>query len=338
MLWIPGCLDRMSCGVGLGGERWARVCLGALGPSNCAPLAATPPSHLSPSTCSPLNPIRGIFTSVQRGAVFCTSSTTYIADHATASPEDQIIRGDDTSETIRALQRHRVSGAEEASGSKRKQGKAAGAVGHGFGEQLKGASLGAAPVAMSGTATWPVTTPLGCWCPWWEGHACVCMLRVCVACLPTFHGACISPPCSTSHVSPVFPLLSHERSRHAPENRPVKRAAEGSAARPRSAPGGGAGGSGSGVGASGSGAGTPGSRAGASGSGTGASGSGAGSGRATSSPSVPPAAQSRYTKLSLQAKTIRDLQAIMKAWALPVSGKKDDLIMRILDCQRAQRG
>lgn len=40
----------------------------------------------------------------------------------------------------------------------------------------------------------------------------------------------------------------------------------------------------------------------------------------------------------LQAKTIKDLQNVLKAWNLPVSGKKDDLISRILDHQQRSRG
>ena len=53
---------------------------------------------------------------------------------------------------------------------------------------------------------------------------------------------------------------------------------------------------------------------------------------------MPPPAQAHYSKLGLQAKTIKDLQNILKAWNLPVSGKKDDLITRILDCQAVHRG
>ena len=39
----------------------------------------------------------------------------------------------------------------------------------------------------------------------------------------------------------------------------------------------------------------------------------------------------------MQAKTIKDLQNVLKAWNLPVSGKKEDLITRILDHQQRAR-
>ncbi len=55
-------------------------------------------------------------------------------------------------------------------------------------------------------------------------------------------------------------------------------------------------------------------------------------------PSVPPPSQGNFTKLGLQAKTIKDLQNVLKAWNLPVSGKKEDLVNRILDQQSRSRG
>jgi len=39
----------------------------------------------------------------------------------------------------------------------------------------------------------------------------------------------------------------------------------------------------------------------------------------------------RYSRADLTRKTLKDLQAILKELKLPVSGKKDDLITRILD-------
>jgi len=39
----------------------------------------------------------------------------------------------------------------------------------------------------------------------------------------------------------------------------------------------------------------------------------------------------RYSRVDLTRKTLKDLQAILKELKLPVSGKKDDLITRILD-------
>ncbi|KAL4457802.1 hypothetical protein ABPG75_012667 [Micractinium tetrahymenae] len=65
--------------------------------------------------------------------------------------------------------------------------------------------------------------------------------------------------------------------------------------------------------------------------GGGAGGSGAGGG-------VPDPASAGFTRLGLVQKTIKDLQNVLKAWNLPVSGKKDDLIQRILDHQRSARG
>lgn len=53
--------------------------------------------------------------------------------------------------------------------------------------------------------------------------------------------------------------------------------------------------------------------------------------------SVPDPASAGFTRLGLVQKTIKDLQNVLKAWNLPVSGKKDDLIQRILDHQRGAR-
>eukprot|EP00887_Chlorella_sp_A99_P001386 scaffold8.g1386.t1 len=69
-------------------------------------------------------------------------------------------------------------------------------------------------------------------------------------------------------------------------------------------------------------------------SGGGAGPSGAGPGTAAG---LPPPTQTHYTKLGLQSKTIKELQAILKSWNLAVSGKKDDLIARIFDHQNQHR-
>ena len=70
-----------------------------------------------------------------------------------------------------------------------------------------------------------------------------------------------------------------------------------------------------------------------------AAGDGAGpSGAAGGGSSVPDPAQAGFSKLGLQMKTIKDLQNVLKAWNLTVSGKKDDLIQRILDHQQRARG
>jgi hypothetical protein len=53
---------------------------------------------------------------------------------------------------------------------------------------------------------------------------------------------------------------------------------------------------------------------------------------------VPDPSSSNFSRLVLVAKTIKDLQNVLKAWNLPVSGKKDDLIQRILDHQSGARG
>lgn len=50
-------------------------------------------------------------------------------------------------------------------------------------------------------------------------------------------------------------------------------------------------------------------------------------------PLVSPPNETSFTRLGLQAKTIKELQVILKGWGLPVSGKKDDLITRLLEHQ-----
>ena len=56
-------------------------------------------------------------------------------------------------------------------------------------------------------------------------------------------------------------------------------------------------------------------------------------GEAGPSSSVPAPSRGYFTKLGLQAKTIKDLQAILRNWSLTTSGRKEDLIQRILDKQ-----
>ncbi|PRW56014.1 SAP domain-containing [Chlorella sorokiniana] len=68
-----------------------------------------------------------------------------------------------------------------------------------------------------------------------------------------------------------------------------------------------------------------------------AAGDGAGPSGAAGS-SVPDPGQSSFTRLGLVQKTIKELQNVLKAWNLPVSGKKDDLIQRILDHQKSAKG
>ena len=53
---------------------------------------------------------------------------------------------------------------------------------------------------------------------------------------------------------------------------------------------------------------------------------------------VPDAAAASYTRLTLHQRTIKELQNVLKAWGLPVSGKKDDLVQRVLDHQKSARG
>lgn len=52
----------------------------------------------------------------------------------------------------------------------------------------------------------------------------------------------------------------------------------------------------------------------------GTSADGAGTSAAGAGPSIPPPTHAHYNRLGLQAKTIKDLQNILKAWNLPVSG------------------
>jgi hypothetical protein len=52
---------------------------------------------------------------------------------------------------------------------------------------------------------------------------------------------------------------------------------------------------------------------------------------------IPEPSRGNYSKLGLQTKTIKELQGILKAWGLAVSGKKDDLAMRILDHQHSKQ-
>jgi hypothetical protein len=61
--------------------------------------------------------------------------------------------------------------------------------------------------------------------------------------------------------------------------------------------------------------------------------SGASLGAGTSSPFETLASHGTFNRLNLVAKTIKDLQTILRAWGLPVTGKKDDLISRILERQ-----
>jgi SAP domain len=44
-----------------------------------------------------------------------------------------------------------------------------------------------------------------------------------------------------------------------------------------------------------------------------------------------------FTQEELKAKTVKDLQDILKARGMPVSGKKDALMQRMIDFQRRQR-
>lgn len=44
-----------------------------------------------------------------------------------------------------------------------------------------------------------------------------------------------------------------------------------------------------------------------------------------------PSPSSKYTRASLQSKNVKDLQAILRTLGLTISGKKEDLIARILD-------
>jgi hypothetical protein len=69
-----------------------------------------------------------------------------------------------------------------------------------------------------------------------------------------------------------------------------------------------------------------------------ASGAGPSNASAQAGTSILPANETSYTLELLLKKTIKDLQAILKAWSLPISGKKDDLASRIFDKQEEAQG
>ena len=68
----------------------------------------------------------------------------------------------------------------------------------------------------------------------------------------------------------------------------------------------------------------------------GAGPSGSGAGAAGQPPGGPGPSEASYTRMALQARTIKDLQNVLRAWGLPISGKKEDLVSRILDLQAAE--
>lgn len=70
--------------------------------------------------------------------------------------------------------------------------------------------------------------------------------------------------------------------------------------------------------------------------GAGPSGTGAGASAAGQPPGGPAPSESSYTRMALQARTIKDLQNMLRGWGLPISGKKEDLVSRILDRQAAE--
>jgi hypothetical protein len=72
--------------------------------------------------------------------------------------------------------------------------------------------------------------------------------------------------------------------------------------------------------------------------GPGASGSGPSTASAQAGPSSLPPSETEYSIELLSKKTIKDLQAILKAWSLPISGKKDDLVRRIFEEQEKFQG
>lgn len=47
----------------------------------------------------------------------------------------------------------------------------------------------------------------------------------------------------------------------------------------------------------------------------------------------PQPSQASYTRTDLHLKTLKDLQSILRSWRLPVSGRKEELIGRILRSQ-----
>jgi septal ring-binding cell division protein DamX len=55
-------------------------------------------------------------------------------------------------------------------------------------------------------------------------------------------------------------------------------------------------------------------------------------------PSMLPPSETEYTIELLSKRTIKDLQAILKAWSLPISGKKDELCRRIFEQQELSQG
>ncbi|KDD76868.1 hypothetical protein H632_c82p0 [Helicosporidium sp. ATCC 50920] len=52
---------------------------------------------------------------------------------------------------------------------------------------------------------------------------------------------------------------------------------------------------------------------------------------------VPEPSKARFNRLELQAKTLRELQGVARAWKLTSGGKKEDLITRLLEHQRQRK-
>jgi hypothetical protein len=46
---------------------------------------------------------------------------------------------------------------------------------------------------------------------------------------------------------------------------------------------------------------------------------------------------SRFTVQELKGKTIKELQEVLRRKGLPVSGKKEELVMRLMELQRRQQ-
>jgi hypothetical protein len=69
-----------------------------------------------------------------------------------------------------------------------------------------------------------------------------------------------------------------------------------------------------------------------------ASGAGPSNAAAQAGPSTLPANETEYTVQLLSKKTIKDLQTILKAWSLPISGKKEELVKRIFEEQEKAQG
>ena len=63
---------------------------------------------------------------------------------------------------------------------------------------------------------------------------------------------------------------------------------------------------------------------------------GAGPSAAADAAAPPAPADATYTQAQLMSKTMKDLQAILRAWKLPVGGRKDDLVSRIMQRQGRQ--